>query len=175
MAQRISMLSGVAQVSVYGSQKYAVRAQLNPDALAARGIGVDEVREAIAKANVNLPIGVLDGAHRAFTIQATGQFLDAAPYNDIIVAYRNGSPVRLRDLGRAIDSVEDDKTAAWYNDKNERVAVIGAGCPAPARREHGGGGRRDQEVAAEIRVLPAAVGQTGGALRPVGLDQRFDP
>src|SRR5438552_3250993 len=82
MAQRISMLNGVAQVSVFGSQKYAVRAQLNPDALAGRGLGIDEVRDAIAKANVNLPVGTLDGTHRAFTIQATGQLLDAEPYND---------------------------------------------------------------------------------------------
>lgn len=118
MAQRISMVNGVAQVTVFGSQKYAVRAQVNPDALASRRIDIDEVRQAIAAANVNLPVGTLWGSQRAFTIKASGQLLRADAYNSIIIAYRNGSPVYLRDIGRAIDSVEDDKTAAWYLDKN---------------------------------------------------------
>ena len=116
MAQRISMVNGVAQVAVFGSQHYAVHIQVNPDALASRGIGIDEVQEAVRSANVNLPVGTIYGKERSFTIQATGQLLQAAPYEDIIVAYRNGAPVRLRDVGQAIDSVEDEHTASWYND-----------------------------------------------------------
>ncbi|HEY5914954.1 MAG TPA: efflux RND transporter permease subunit [Verrucomicrobiae bacterium] len=116
MAQRISMVNGVAQVSVFGSQHYAVHVQVNPDALASRGIGIDEVQQAVRGANVNLPVGTVYGKERSFTIQASGQLLQAAPYEDIIVAYRNGAPVRLRDIGRAIDSVEDERTASWYND-----------------------------------------------------------
>jgi HAE1 family hydrophobic/amphiphilic exporter-1 len=114
MAQRISMVSGVAQVQVYGSQKYAVRAQLDPKALAVRGIGIDEVSNAIQNANVNLPTGTLWGRNEAFTVQANGQLTNAAAYRPLIVTYRNGSPVRLGDLGRVLDSVENDKAASWY-------------------------------------------------------------
>jgi HAE1 family hydrophobic/amphiphilic exporter-1 len=122
IAQRISMISGVAQVMIYGSQKYAVRAQLDPRALAARGIGIDEVADAIGKGNVNLPTGTLYGTDKAFTVQATGQLYDAAAYRPLIVAYRNGSPVHLGELGRVIDSVENDKVASWYN--NTRAIVL---------------------------------------------------
>ena len=114
LAQRISTVSGVAQVQVIGSQKYAVRIQLDPRALAARGIGIDEVAQAIQNQNVNLPTGTLYGAHKAFTVQASGQLTAAEDYRPLIVAYRNGSPVRLQELGRVIDSVENDKTAAWF-------------------------------------------------------------
>ena len=115
MAQRISTVSGVAQVQVYGPQKYAVRVQLDPSQLASRGIGIDEVSAAVQKANVNLPTGVLFGPLTSFTVQASGQLTEAAAYRPVIVAYRDGSPVRLSDLGRVIDGVENDKTAAWYN------------------------------------------------------------
>src|SRR5213594_3251509 len=114
MAQRISTVSGVAQVQVIGAQKYAVRVQVDPRALATRGIGIDEVSRAIQDQNVNLPTGTLYGAHKAFTVQASGQLTEAAAYRPLIVAYRNGSPVRLQELGRVIDSVENDKTAAWF-------------------------------------------------------------
>jgi HAE1 family hydrophobic/amphiphilic exporter-1 len=122
MAQRISMISGVAQVLVYGSQKYAVRAQLDPNALATRKIGIDEVSSAVQKGNVNLPTGTLWGAHQAFTVQASGQLNNAKAYEPVIVAYRNGSPIRLKDLGRVIDSVENDKVASWYN--NVRAVIL---------------------------------------------------
>jgi HAE1 family hydrophobic/amphiphilic exporter-1 len=126
MAQRISMVNGVAQVSVFGSQKYAVHVQVNPDALASRGIGINEVEQAVMDANVNLPVGTVYGQERSFTIHATGQLLQADAYADIIVVYRNGAPVRLRDVGRAVDSVEDEKTAAWYNDAthHERSLIL---------------------------------------------------
>lgn len=124
MAQRISMVSGVAQVQIYGSQKFAVRAQLDPRSLASRGIGIDEVTNAIKKANVNLPTGTLWGKDKAFTVQATGQLYDAAAYRPLIVAYRNGSPVHLEELGRVIDSVENDKVANWYNNTRSIVLAI---------------------------------------------------
>jgi HAE1 family hydrophobic/amphiphilic exporter-1 len=125
VAQRISMVRGVAQVQVYGAQKYAVRAQLDPKALAARSIGIDEVANAIQKGNVNLPTGTLYGTYQAFTIEASGKLNSAEAYRPLIVAYRNGSPVRLAELGRVIDSVENDKTASWYNNvRNIGLAVF---------------------------------------------------
>ena len=122
IAQRISMIKGVAQVQVFGSQKYAVRAQLDPKALATRRIGIDEVADAMAKGNVNLPTGTLYGSHQAFTIQASGQLYSASAYRPLVVAYRNGAPVRLQELGRVIDNVENDKVANWYN--NTRAVVL---------------------------------------------------
>jgi hydrophobic/amphiphilic exporter-1 (mainly G- bacteria), HAE1 family len=124
MAERISMVNGVAQVQVFGAQKFAVRVQLDPQVLAARGIGIDEVAQAVQNANVNLPTGVLDGKHQAFTIEATGQLLDAAAYRPIIVTYRAGNPVRLQELGRVIDGVEADKSAAWFVDQRAMVLAI---------------------------------------------------
>jgi HAE1 family hydrophobic/amphiphilic exporter-1 len=124
MAQRISTVSGVAQVQVYGPQKFAVRVQLDPRELASRGIGVDEVADAIRNANVNLPTGILYGPLTSFTVQANGQILDAAGYRPVIVAYRNGSPVRVGDLGNVINGVENDKAAAWYNDERSISLAI---------------------------------------------------
>ncbi|HZE22200.1 MAG TPA: efflux RND transporter permease subunit, partial [Desulfobaccales bacterium] len=122
MAQRISMINGVAQVMIYGEQKYAVRVQLDPKALASRGLGINEVADAVKNANVNLPTGTLYGAHRAYTVQATGQLYDAAVYRPLIVAYRGGQPVRLGQIGRVLNSVTADKVASWY--KNTRAIVL---------------------------------------------------
>jgi HAE1 family hydrophobic/amphiphilic exporter-1 len=124
VAQRVSMVSGVAQVQVFGTQKYAVRAQLDPRAMATRQIGIDEVENAILNANVNLPTGTLFGHSTAYTVQATGQLLDAAHYRPLIVAYRNGSPVRLDEIGRVFDSVENDKTASWFSGDRAIVLAI---------------------------------------------------
>ncbi len=124
MAQRISTVNGVAQVMVFGAQKYAVRVQLDPNALASRGIGIDEVQQAVQNANVNLPTGTLYGAHQAFTVQATGQLEDAQAYRPLIVAYRNGSPVRLDELGRVINGVQNDKTASWFNGTRGIILAI---------------------------------------------------
>ena len=124
IAPRISMISGVAQVVIYGAQKFAVRVQLDPQALATRGIGIDEVASAVEKGNVNLPTGTLWGAHQAITVQASGQLMAAEAYQPLIVAYRNGSPVRLREIGRVINSVENDKIANWYNDSRALVLAI---------------------------------------------------
>jgi hydrophobic/amphiphilic exporter-1 (mainly G- bacteria), HAE1 family len=115
LAQQISTINGVAQVDIYGAQKYAVRAQLNPLALAARRIGIDEVTNAIVAGNTNQPVGVLYGNNESVTVETNGQLTDAADYEPLIVAYRNGAPVRLGELGKVIDSVENDKVAAWIN------------------------------------------------------------
>jgi HAE1 family hydrophobic/amphiphilic exporter-1 len=114
LAQRFSSVPGVAQVQVFGSQKYAVRIQLDPLQLASRGLGVDEVASAISAANPNLPTGTLQGPSTATTIQSSGQLTRAGDYRKLVVAWRNGSPVRLEDVGRAEDSVENDENAAWY-------------------------------------------------------------
>jgi hydrophobic/amphiphilic exporter-1 (mainly G- bacteria), HAE1 family len=127
LAQMISQTRGVAQVSVFGSQKFAVRVQAEPQKLAALGIGLDEVASAIQGANVNLPTGALYGPRTAFAIETNGQLRNGKAYEDIVVAYRNGGAVRVKDVGRAIDSVENDKTAAWRGDKDglSRAVVLG--------------------------------------------------
>src|SRR6266478_698362 len=125
IAQRISMVSGVAQVQVLGAQKYAVHVQLDPHVLASRQIGINEVETALKSWNVNLPTGSIIGPQRAFTLQASGQLMSAAQYRPVVVAYRRGSPVRLEELGQIIDSVEDDKTASWfYTHKGSHRSVV---------------------------------------------------
>jgi HAE1 family hydrophobic/amphiphilic exporter-1 len=124
LAQRISTISGVAQVQVYGSQQYAVRIQLDPNALATRGIALTDVEQAVGRSNVNIPTGTLYGAQRATSVTATGQLDDAKAYAPLIVAYRNGAPVRLDQLGRVFDSVQNDKVAAWYNGTRGVVLAI---------------------------------------------------
>ncbi len=118
LAQRISTVDGVAQVQVMGSQKYAVRVQVDPRALAARGIGLDEIRTALNTNNVNLPAGTLDGSDKAVTLLATGQLKSAAGFSKVIVSYRNGAAVRLGDVAKVIDSVENDKVASFFMNKN---------------------------------------------------------
>ena len=119
----LSTIEGVAQVQVFGSQKFAVRVQLNPDALAARGIGVDEVQQAISAANANTPIGTLKNLQQSLTIQAQTELTTAEQFRDIIVAMRGDRPVRLGDLAVVINSVEDNQTASWY--KGTRAIVLG--------------------------------------------------
>jgi HAE1 family hydrophobic/amphiphilic exporter-1 len=124
VAQRISMIAGVAQVQVFGSQKYAVRIQMNPDALAARGIGVDELISSIQRGNSNLPTGTIHGPEQVFTVESRAQLLRAADYRPLIVAYRNGSPVRLEEVARVVDSVENDRNASWFDDKRSITLAI---------------------------------------------------
>src|SRR5438094_544698 len=124
LAQRISTVSGVAQVQVFGQQKYAVRVQVDPNALAARGVGINEVEQAVSQANVNLPTGTLYGKDRMFAVQATGQLQDAEAFRPVIVAYRGGSPVRLQDLGQVVDRVQNDKLAAFFKGKRGIVLAI---------------------------------------------------
>jgi len=122
IGQRISMINGVAQVQIYGSQKYAVRVQLDPSAMAAKNIGINEVANAVRNSNVNLPTGSMPGSHTEYTIQATGQLYNAAAYRPVIVTYRNGNPVRLGELGRVVDSIENDRIASWFT--NTRAIVL---------------------------------------------------
>jgi hydrophobic/amphiphilic exporter-1 (mainly G- bacteria), HAE1 family len=124
LAQRISMVPGIAQVQVFGGQKYAVRIQLNPASLANRGIGIDEVASAISAQNVSMPTGTLWGPNRASTIVANGQLQNAKEFRSIVVSYRNGAPVRLEELGDVTDDVENNKVASWYNDDRAVVLAI---------------------------------------------------
>ncbi len=127
LAEQISMVDGVAQVSVFGSQQYAVRIQVDPNKLAAYGLGIDAVEQAVEQGNVNQPTGILYGKHQAFTVEATGQLEDAAAFRPMIVAWRNGNPVRLEQLGSVLDSVQNNKVAAWYNtsERSTRAVVLG--------------------------------------------------
>ncbi|HEV2921424.1 MAG TPA: efflux RND transporter permease subunit, partial [Actinomycetota bacterium] len=122
IAQRLSTVNGVAQVLVTGEQKYAVRAQVNPGELAARGIGIDDVATALERGNTNLPVGTLYGIHQNLTVQANGQLLNAEAYRTLIVAYQNGAPVMLRDLGDVVDSVENNRLSSSYN--GEQVVTL---------------------------------------------------
>ncbi len=115
IAEQISEVPGVAQVNVMGGAKYAVRVALNPEALASRQIGIDEVQQAIQTANVNLPMGTLSGAHKAYNIQSNGQLSSAAVYRPFIVAYRNGAPVRLDQIATVTDGVQDQYVSSWVN------------------------------------------------------------
>jgi HAE1 family hydrophobic/amphiphilic exporter-1 len=124
LAQRISTITGVAQVQVYGSQQYAVRIQLDPNQLATRGLALTDVEQAVGNANVNLPTGTLYGRERATSVMATGQLNDAQQYAPMIVTYRNGAPVRLGEIGRVFDSVQNDKVAAWYNGTRGVVLAV---------------------------------------------------
>ncbi|AHF91923.1 acriflavine resistance protein B [Opitutaceae bacterium TAV5] len=124
LAPRISMISGVADVSVYGSQKYAVRARFDPRLLAARGIGIEEVQAALAAQNVNQPTGQIDGTRQTFTLKATGQLQNAKEFADIVVAWRNGTPVRLGELATVIDSVENTRQASTYFEQDKETGEI---------------------------------------------------
>ena len=124
VAQRLSSLSGVAQVLVYGSQKYALRLYLDPAKLQQRGLTFDDVIRKVQAANANLPSGTLDGATRAYTVKAPAALADAADFGDIIVAYHDGTALRVRDLGRAEDGVEDDKRKTWYNGTRAIVLAV---------------------------------------------------
>jgi hydrophobic/amphiphilic exporter-1 (mainly G- bacteria), HAE1 family len=122
LAPQISQLPGVAQVLVYGAQKFAVRVQVNPTEAAARNISLEDVRSVVAKANSSTPVGVLTGPKQSVTLAATSAMPHAADYRDVVVAYRNGSPIKLNQIARVIDSVENDKIATWYN--GERAIVL---------------------------------------------------
>ena len=124
LAQRLSTIPGVAQVQIYGSQKYAVRIQANPDQLAARGIGMDELQQALAQNNVNQPVGQLDGSTQTFAIKDNGQLSNAAAYRPLIVTWRNGAPVRLEDVATPIDAVENLRIASWHVDQRAIVLAI---------------------------------------------------
>jgi hydrophobic/amphiphilic exporter-1 (mainly G- bacteria), HAE1 family len=140
LAQRLSTVDGVAQVNVFGSQKYAVRVLLDPQALASRGVGIDQVADAIGSGNVNLPTGVLWGREQALTIRSDGQLQNAQEFRSLVVTTRDGAPVRLGDLGRVADDVESNRQASWFNGKRGIVLAIqrqpGTNTVAVADRVH---------------------------------------
>src|SRR5262245_39538057 len=124
IAQRISMVDGVSQVQVYGATKYAVRVQIDPNALADRGIGVDDVDAAIRTANPNTPTGTLYGKYSSFTVQTNVQLDNATQFRELIVAYRNGAPVRLKEVANVLDSVENNKAASWFNGRRSVTMAV---------------------------------------------------
>jgi HAE1 family hydrophobic/amphiphilic exporter-1 len=124
LAQRISSVSGVSRVQIFGEQKYAVRIQVDPDRLASHGIGIDELQKAVQQANVNLPTGRLRGPNQSFTVQSSGQLMRASAYRPVVVAWRNGVPLRLEEVANVIDGVEDNKTVAWTNDRRGMFLAI---------------------------------------------------
>jgi len=124
LAQRLSTVSGVSRVQIYGAQKYAVRIQADPDKLRAHQVGIDEVQRAVQQSNVNLPTGRLYGPKQAFTVQSSGQLMQASAYRPLIVQWRKGVPLRLEELANVIDSVEDNKTIAWNNGTRGIILAI---------------------------------------------------
>ncbi len=124
IAQRISMVDGVAQVSVMGAQKYAVRIQLDPDSLAAKQVGINEVSAAVQNWNVNIPTGSLFGPSRVYNVQANGQLMNAEAFRPLVVAWRHGTPIRLDQVAKVIDSVEDDKSASWIYQRGKGLRAI---------------------------------------------------
>src|ERR1700750_2899362 len=124
LAQQISQISGVAQVTIGGQQKPSVRIQVDPAKLVAKGLSLEDVRNQITLTTVDAPKGNIDGDKRAYTIYANDQLLDAAKWNDVIIAYRNGAPLRIRDIGQAVNGPEDAKQAAWANGKRGVFLVI---------------------------------------------------
>jgi hydrophobe/amphiphile efflux-1 (HAE1) family protein len=120
---KISQISGVGLVGIGGQQKPAIRVQVDPQALAARGIGLEDVRTVLSQANVDLPKGTLNSPRQTYTLNTNDQLLNPEAYNALIVAYRNGSPVRIRDIGKAVDGPENDLLAGWFN--QNRAVILG--------------------------------------------------
>src|SRR5260370_4114380 len=121
---KISQISGVGLVGIGGQVKPAIRVQVNPQALAARGIGLEDVRSVIGQANVDLPKGTLNSPRQTYTLNTNDQLLKPDAYDALIVAYRNGSPVRIRDIGKAIEAPENDLLAGWYNKQRAVILAI---------------------------------------------------
>ena len=151
IAQRLSTVNGVAQVVVFGAQKYAVRVYLNPEALSTRGLGLDKVVTAIQNANSNTPSGVLHGSARNFTVKSSGKLDRASGFNNLVVAYQNGMPVRLSDIGRAEDGIENARVKSWLN--GERTIGLGVYRQPGANTVEVGPPARYQEVDAEALML----------------------
>jgi hydrophobe/amphiphile efflux-1 (HAE1) family protein len=124
LAQKLSTVQGVSQVDVAGQATYAVHVQVDPNALASRGIGLEDVRSALAATSIDQPKGTLEGAHQSFTVDTNDQLFDAKAFDNVIVAYRNGAPVRVKDVGTSINSVELARTGAWYQGKRAELLLI---------------------------------------------------
>ena len=154
LARRLSTIDGVAQVNVYGSQKYAVRIQLNPDALAARGLGINEVTAAARATNVNNPTGTLNGTTRSTVIRAEGQLTDADAFRRQIITWRDGAPVRFGDIGTVTDSVENNKVASWVHGARGVMLSI----------QRQPGANTIEVVDAVMKILPAFSAQLPAAV-----------
>ncbi|MCV9935133.1 efflux RND transporter permease subunit [Boseaceae bacterium BT-24-1] len=124
LQQQISQLPGVAQVNIFGAQKYAVRVRVNPDAVSARGLALSDVRSAIAAANSNSPVGTLNGTNQRMVLGATGQMERASEYGNLIISQKNGVPIRLNDVAQILDSVENDQTGSWYNGQRSIMLAV---------------------------------------------------
>ena len=124
VGQALSQLPGVAQVTIFGAQKFAIRVQADPEAAAARGLSLEDIRAAVSRANSSTPVGTLNGPKQDISLVASGQMDKAADYRHIVVAWRNGSPVKLDEVARIYDSVENDKIATWLNDRRAIVLAI---------------------------------------------------
>lgn len=152
VSQRLSRLPGVSEVNVWGSQKYAVRIFVNPYALNARGLSLSQVANAIQSGNSNLPSGTLEGRNRTYAVQASGQLDDAGQYNDLVLAYNNGSPVTLGDVGHAVNSIEENKRQTTFNHTQAIVLSV-----------HRQPGANTVQVANEVReMLPELSKQAPG-------------
>jgi len=154
VAQQISTIPGVAQVLVFGSHKYAVRLRMNPYALAARNLSMADVEKAIQGGNSNLPTGVLSGSTQSYTVQAAGQLRDAAAYNRLVIAYRNGAPVHLSDVGRAEDSIEQDKQLTTFFDNTAADKSLRPSIVLAVKRQPGA---NTVEVSQAVRARLAAL------------------
>src|SRR5205807_7155528 len=124
IAQRISMVDGVSQVQVYGAMKYAVRAQMDPNALADRGIGVDDIDAAIRNANPNTPTGTLYGKFSNMTVQTNVQLDNALQFAPLIVAYRNGAPIRLEEVANVVDRLRNNQVPSWFNGRRSVTMAV---------------------------------------------------
>ena len=124
IAQRFSTINGVAQVQVFGSQKYAVRVFVDPNALSRRGLGIERVVQAIQQANSNVPSGTLQGAARQYTVKSQGKLKNAEDFNPLIIAYKDGMPVRLSDVGKAVDGVENERVRSWFNGDRALILAV---------------------------------------------------
>ncbi len=150
MAQRISTVDGVSQVQIFGAQKYALRVRLDPRLLASRGITLDEVRSALSAHNINQPTGLLDGYRQSVQIQASGQLANAAEFTNVVVAYRNGAPVRLGELAEVIDSVQDSRVANWFGERNDGQLIPARSIVLAVQKQPG---VNTVEVAGRVRAL----------------------
>ena len=125
LAQQLSTVPGVSQVSVFGQKQYAARVQVNPGALAAHGLGLEDVRNALVASTVNGPKGAIEGAHQSTALDTNDQLFNAAQFGNVIITYRNGAPVRVKDVGQAVDSVQNLYVGAWFNNQPaEGVAIM---------------------------------------------------
>ena len=124
LAQKLSTVPGVSEARIFGQQTYAAHVQINPGSLASRGLGLEDVRNALVATTLDRPKGALEGAHQTYTLDANDQLFNAAAYDNVIIAYRNGAPVRVKDVGRAINSTQYNRSGSWFFDtKAEGLAI----------------------------------------------------